>query len=151
MVSFFFYFFLLIYKNKNNEFYKKLSKKIMLGTSDAWSTSHLSQRTSVLYCRLSNFNTADIICREVKPNWVLSPVRQNPTQFLVWVRFSESEIGLCQVRLASNVSKFRFNQKFYLINPNESKILQCWLGAREKIEAWLLFFYIMTPHLKRAC
>ena len=27
----------------------------MLGTSDAWSMSHLSQQTSVLYCRLSDF------------------------------------------------------------------------------------------------
>ena len=29
----------------------------MLGTSDPWSTSHSSQRTSVLYCRLSDFWT----------------------------------------------------------------------------------------------
>ena len=29
----------------------------MLGTSDAWSTSHLSQQTSVLYCRLSDFSS----------------------------------------------------------------------------------------------
>ena len=27
----------------------------MLGTSDTWLTSHLSQWTSILYCRLSNF------------------------------------------------------------------------------------------------
>ena len=27
----------------------------MLGTSDAWSTSHLSQQTRVLHCRLSDF------------------------------------------------------------------------------------------------
>ena len=27
----------------------------MLGTSDAWLKSHLFQRTSVLYCRLSDF------------------------------------------------------------------------------------------------
>ena len=27
----------------------------MLGTSDPWLTSHLSQQTSVLYCRLSHF------------------------------------------------------------------------------------------------
>ena len=37
-------------------------KKIMLGTSDAWSTSHLTQQTSepaycVLYCRLSDFKS----------------------------------------------------------------------------------------------
>ena len=32
-------------------------KKIILGTSDAWSTIHLSQQTSVLYCRLSDFST----------------------------------------------------------------------------------------------
>ena len=35
--------------------YKK--KIIILGTSDAWLTIHLSQRTIVLYCRLSDFNT----------------------------------------------------------------------------------------------
>ena len=29
---------------------------MMLGTSDAWSTSHLSKRPIVLYCGLSNFN-----------------------------------------------------------------------------------------------
>ena len=29
----------------------------MIRTSDAWSTCHLSQRTSVLYCRLSDFST----------------------------------------------------------------------------------------------
>ena len=29
-------------------------KKKMLGTSDAWSTSHLCPQTSVLYCRLSD-------------------------------------------------------------------------------------------------
>ena len=27
----------------------------MLGTLDAWLTTHLSQQTSVLYCRLSDF------------------------------------------------------------------------------------------------
>ena len=29
-------------------------KEIVLGTSDPWSMSHLSQRTSILYCRVSN-------------------------------------------------------------------------------------------------
>ena len=29
-------------------------RKKMLGTSDTWSTNHLSQQTSVSYCRLSN-------------------------------------------------------------------------------------------------
>ena len=52
-------------------------KKTMLGTLDAWSTSHLSQRTSVLYCILSdlfiqkilkshtlaNFNEAAKLCK----------------------------------------------------------------------------------------
>ena len=37
-------------------FKRNCEKRIILGTSDAWSTSHLSQRTSVLYCRLSDFN-----------------------------------------------------------------------------------------------
>ena len=32
-----------------------MKKKIMLGTSDAWSMSRLSQRPSVLYWRLSDF------------------------------------------------------------------------------------------------
>ena len=36
-------------------FARTYEKKIILGTSDAWSTSHLSQQTSVLYCRLSDF------------------------------------------------------------------------------------------------
>ena len=34
--------------------YETIMKKIMLGTSDAWSTSHLSQQTSILYCRLTD-------------------------------------------------------------------------------------------------
>ena len=34
---------------------RKASLKIMLGTSDDWSMSHLSQQTSELYCRLSDF------------------------------------------------------------------------------------------------
>ena len=35
---------------------KEIMKKIIiLGTSDPWSTSHLFQQTSVLYCRLSDF------------------------------------------------------------------------------------------------
>ena len=33
---------------------QEILKKIILGTSDTWSTSHLSQRTSVLHCRLSD-------------------------------------------------------------------------------------------------
>ena len=36
-----------------------MKKKIILATSDAWSTSHLSQQTSILYCRLSNFLSRD--------------------------------------------------------------------------------------------
>ena len=43
--------------NWNNfckEFYKKIWKKIILGTSDAWLTSHSSQGPSVLYWRLSD-------------------------------------------------------------------------------------------------
>ena len=39
-------------------FARNYEKKIILETSDAWSTSHLSQRTSILYCRLSDFNIA---------------------------------------------------------------------------------------------
>ena len=60
--TFYFYLCQSIKKNKkinsNNfckEFCKKLSKKIMLITLDAWSTIRLSQQTSVLYCRLTNF------------------------------------------------------------------------------------------------
>ena len=38
-------------------------EKIMLGTSDAWSVSHLSKRTSVLYLRLSDFRLMHILCQ----------------------------------------------------------------------------------------
>ena len=31
-------------------------EKMILGTSDLWSTSRLSQQTSALYCKLSDFN-----------------------------------------------------------------------------------------------
>ena len=31
-------------------------EKMILGTSDLWSTIHLSQQTSALYCKLSDFN-----------------------------------------------------------------------------------------------
>ena len=33
----------------------KAQQTIILGTSDAWSTSHWSKRTSVLYYRLTDF------------------------------------------------------------------------------------------------
>ena len=47
-VLFFIHNLLWIYKNINKEFWvpSEIIKKIMLGTPDAWSTSHLSQRTS---------------------------------------------------------------------------------------------------------
>ena len=32
----------------------------MLGTSNTWSTSHLSQLTSVLYCRLPDFKSVSL-------------------------------------------------------------------------------------------
>ena len=32
-------------------------KKMIPESSDSWSTSHLSQQTSVLYCRLSDFSS----------------------------------------------------------------------------------------------
>ena len=41
-------------------------KKIMLGTSDPWSTSHSSQRTSVLYCRLSDFRLVGLQCFQTR-------------------------------------------------------------------------------------
>ena len=48
-------------KTKSFECLKSIRnyEKIMLGTSDAWSPSHLStQQTSVLYCRLSDLYSA---------------------------------------------------------------------------------------------
>ena len=36
-------------------FFQAIFKKLILGTLDTWSMSHLSQQTSVLYCRLSDF------------------------------------------------------------------------------------------------
>ena len=44
----------------------------MLGTSDAWSTSHLSQWTSVLYCRLSDFRAGISILDVGQPNFLVS-------------------------------------------------------------------------------
>ena len=34
-----------------------MKKIVVLGTSDAWSVSRLSKQTSVLYCKLTNFNS----------------------------------------------------------------------------------------------
>ena len=45
-----------IYKNKLKGFLQEIMKKIILGTSDAWSMRQSSHRPSVLYWRLSDVN-----------------------------------------------------------------------------------------------
>ena len=64
--------------NLNNfckEFCKKLWKKIILGTSDTCSTSHLSQQTSVLYCRLSDFYPPPLVNIVTEcPQYVVLPM-----------------------------------------------------------------------------
>ena len=59
-VLFFFHKFIFFYKFIKIKSFEcptsiKNYEKIMLGTSDPWLTSHLSQRTSISYCRLSDF------------------------------------------------------------------------------------------------
>ena len=41
---------------------QEIMKKKILGTSDTWSTNHLSQWTSVLYCRLSDLRSPHLTC-----------------------------------------------------------------------------------------
>ena len=59
--SFYFHFCNFVKKNEkiNKDFAKNFArfyeKRIILGTSDIWSTNHLFQQTRVFYCKLTDF------------------------------------------------------------------------------------------------
>ena len=61
---------------------RNYEKKIMLGTSDAWSMSRSSQRASVLYWRMSDFNIVSLSLKLNNPYYHIA----QQSNFSDWFR-----------------------------------------------------------------
>ena len=105
----------------------EIIKRIMLWTSDAWLTSHSSQQTSVLYCRLSDFisyrRTSYSLFKDVGFGKIL---KQNHADMFTFL-FNHSNICIGKV--------------FTLIGCMACSIKYCWLNEMKIMSCTKWFFW----------